>query len=769
MLGWRPWSSRGMTTRRVGAVIAVLLVLGSVLGGYRWWSHRPATLTVTVTGLAEGVPADVLLRGGGVDRHLTGTLTLSVPPGRYVLRGLPVRGTSSDLYPVLGEAVVQAPAGGSPKAEVEYADEVPHTTKVLDPGSFGLVGAATDEPLVFAPGSAPARTLAAGDVLVAGIGPATPEGLMRKVTATGRDDRGRVLVSTAPATIRDAMPRGKIDVKDVALRPYPGPGQQLAKPATMTLASLTDSAVAAQPSASAGGNPFSFDGDPGTFTINAALRKETVAPGAELECQKAVTPSSAPLVETDFGAAAPRLDFALHWDLGGVHGARWTIKTTQKSGIRLEIPHTIDLKKCALKFQDPQIPVPVGEFVLPSGSPFPLVFVMKASGVGLLEASFAKLDLALDVDQEAKLTAGLDWAGSGLPRPIASFDNSFTLRKGPKATIEVAARAGVRLDMDLYGVAGPFLDTTLGLKLSGQGGGNSANKAELKAGIYTSAGLGLDFWGRKDLSVEISDLFHVEKSIWSVLGPTPPAPSPSSAPATATPALDPAAPAPCPSDAVLRAALGKQISRPGPAWTIATSQCWNGWAAVTWGPEATDDVTISVFRRDHEKLTPAVVLVPSPGAEDDPGWLRDCRTLQALNPPAALTDAVGCPKQPAPGDFDSDSALAKIRELGYSADPDSAHGLQGPLRAIRASSTGGDGSVQGVFLFHGNQYVGRDTNPVDGAVAITGQNGRTVTIEYRTYRPDDPRCCPSGGTTTLRASWDGTRIVWTPPPNVPAP
>ncbi|MEU3407549.1 LppP/LprE family lipoprotein [Streptomyces sp. NPDC006670] len=100
--------------------------------------------------------------------------------------------------------------------------------------------------------------------------------------------------------------------------------------------------------------------------------------------------------------------------------------------------------------------------------------------------------------------------------------------------------------------------------------------------------------------------------------------------------------------------------------------------------------------------------------------------------------------------------------------PDSAHGLQGPLRAIRASSTGGDGSVQGVFLFHGNQYVGRDTNPVGGAAAITDQDGRTVTVEYRKYRPGDPRCCPSGGTTTLRASWDGTRIVWTPPPNAPA-
>ncbi|MFG2910106.1 hypothetical protein ACGF13_34250 [Kitasatospora sp. NPDC048286] len=372
---------------------------------------------------------------------------------------------------------------------------------------------------------------------MAGIGPATPEGLMRKVTATRRDDQGQMLVSTVPATIRDAMPRGKIDVKDVALQPYPGPGQA-AKPATVTLASLTDSAVAAQPPAlaPAGGDPLELGADPGTFTINAGLRKETVAPGTELECQKALTPNSAPLVETDFGAAAPRLDFALHWDLGGVHGARWTIKTTQKSRVHLEIPHTIDFKKCALKFQDPQPAIPLGEFAIPSGGPLPLVFILKASGVGILEANFAKTELALDLDQEAQFTAGLDWAGSGLPHPIADFDNSFNLRKGPKATIELAARIGIRLDMDLYGVAGPFLDITTGLKLSGQGGGNSADKAELKGGLYTSTGLGLDLWGRKDLSVEIGDLFHAEKTIWSVSGPTPPAPSPPPTPATATPA-----------------------------------------------------------------------------------------------------------------------------------------------------------------------------------------------------------------------------------------
>ncbi|MFE2722758.1 LppP/LprE family lipoprotein [Kitasatospora sp. NPDC059327] len=773
MSRWIPHLPRGSRGRRTVLALTVVVTVCALLGGYAWWSlERRGTLAVAVADLPQGAAADIAVRGpDGFERHLSASETFAVSPGRYVLDIRPVRGKESDLYPVLSEVAVKVAAGASVSADADYANEVPHTTKVLDATHLDLVSNASDENLIFASDTGQAHALTAGDVLVVGIGPKTPQGLIRKVTAVRQGDHGQLLVATTPATIRDAMPKGKIHAQHVALKPPQGAGQAASSTPAVTNAAFTvPSGTSPGPSAAlaaTGDDPLSIGGDPGNFTLNASLRKETMRPGMEAECQKAASlnPSS-PLEQAAIGGAGPNLDFDIDWDPTGIHNARWALNMTQKSRLLLTVPPSIELMKCNLKFRDPPEPVPLGEFPLWAGG-VPLVFVMKANVVGSLEASFAKLDVAIDARQEAKMTAGLDWSGSGLPRPIASFDNHFTLAKGPKATIEGTAKSGLHLEMDLYGIAGPFLDLTPGIKLATEGGGGQPDKVELKAGLYTSAGLGLAFWGRDDLSLEISDLFHIEEVLWSTPGanPAPPStPAPTAAP-TPTPTADPAAASPCPSDDILRAAIRKQMNPPGAPGTpsLGKPMCWNGWAAVTWGPQTSDFVTISVFKRDHDSLSPAATLVPAMGDDSDPGWLQDCKKLQNLHPPAAVTDFVGCPKQPQAGDFDAQAALQQIKQLGYSANATDMANLRGPLRAVRAGTADGDGSIQGVFFFYGNRYVGRDSEAIGGIVTIKNQDGQKVTLEYRKYRPSDPQCCPSGGTSTFQASWNGNQLIWNPP------
>jgi hypothetical protein len=56
--------------------------------------------------------------------------------------------------------------------------------------------------------------IAAGDVLATAIGPKTPNGLLRRVISLADCVDGRVLLTTEPATLSDALPEGAFDFSD---------------------------------------------------------------------------------------------------------------------------------------------------------------------------------------------------------------------------------------------------------------------------------------------------------------------------------------------------------------------------------------------------------------------------------------------------------------------------------------------------------------------------------------------------------------------------
>ncbi|MEV5508144.1 LppP/LprE family lipoprotein [Streptomyces orinoci] len=135
--------------------------------------------------------------------------------------------------------------------------------------------------------------------------------------------------------------------------------------------------------------------------------------------------------------------------------------------------------------------------------------------------------------------------------------------------------------------------------------------------------------------------------------------------------------------------------------------------------------------------------------------------------PALWNPSLTRPSQPsaANGPFDVDAALLRIQQSGYTTDTDPAQlkALKGPLRAIPSHCTGTtDGHCVMVHFFYGNNYAGYDAQGV-GESSILSQDGTMVTLSYPVFKPTDPMCCASGGTREFRASWDGGKVVFSPP------
>ena len=94
---------------------------------------------------------------------------------------------------------------------------IPDTTKVLSSGSvLATTGdIAGDLAVTTTAGvSSGLRPVSVGDVIAAGLGPATPHGLLRNVTAVRLNADGTATLSTSPATLTDALPAGSIRASD---------------------------------------------------------------------------------------------------------------------------------------------------------------------------------------------------------------------------------------------------------------------------------------------------------------------------------------------------------------------------------------------------------------------------------------------------------------------------------------------------------------------------------------------------------------------------
>ena len=99
---------------------------------------------------------------------------------------------------------------------------------------------------------------------------------------------------------------------------------------------------------------------------------------------------------------------------------------------------------------------------------------------------------------------------------------------------------------------------------------------------------------------------------------------------------------------------------------------------------------------------------------------------------------------------------------GYTPYSDDAAGWdpQAPVNVILATLTASaDGYNNWAFFFVGNTYIGHDTKEPSLGISIVGRTSNTITLGYTIYGPNDPNCCPSGGSRSVRYQWNGSQLI----------
>jgi len=441
------------------ALVALAAVLGVTGCTAREAPPKPTVLRVVVADLPAGTRGKVRVTGEGLDRRVSATTNLrDLAPGRYTLEIEPVRvPDGATRHPVTERVAVRVPRGVTTVATARYGILVPDTTKVLDAGNLGLVSDVAGPVLVFAQDAPLASSFEPGQVLVSGVGPATPEGLLRKVVEVRRG-AGGVEVRTEPATLPDAVPVGELTLREHGF------------------------GDATLPNLRRGASSFG-----------------TVEVGFELDHGGPCGPD----LTGDLGLAwRPSIDLDWNWAkiLGvplKINRARFVVDAAHL--LTLDYAKTVSAS-CSVEMIKPDIPHVVGVYTLPLG-PVPVVLSLTVQAIGKA-ALTGEVSASYALSTGAQLALGVDYR-HGKVKPIVRASTPEA-DADLAASLEASAKIGIRTGLRLYGVTGPYLDLTIGLRAGVDSGGTAAGCL----GFYGDIG-----WELPGLSVEKSDIIAMERQV----------------------------------------------------------------------------------------------------------------------------------------------------------------------------------------------------------------------------------------------------------------
>ncbi len=253
-----------------------------------------------------------------------------------------------------------------------------------------------------------------GDFLAVGVGPATPNGFLGKVTAVHADN-GETVVSTTPAALTDVLPEGDIDQTMTT-------GEQSSN---QTATHVNARAAAAALSPSCGGS--------GTLTL----------PNPKITLSKSVT-------------------FKAHWSLlHGLENANLTGDATAKAsvsaGVSGEVHCSVPSTSIA-EFKGTPVTFQIG--------PVPVVLTPNAR-VTVDAAADASASFTTGMSVQATATAGVKYVKGDGTSPIASFTPSWSYTAPTvSASAGLSANVTPTINVLVYGVAGPELAFKAGLALN---------------------------------------------------------------------------------------------------------------------------------------------------------------------------------------------------------------------------------------------------------------------------------------------------------------
>lgn len=307
------------------------------------------------------------------------------------------------------------------------------------------------------------QTVRVGEVLGLGVGDATPDGLLARVTGVSTSN-GRTIAQTVPATLPEVLPSGALDVQLVDL-------------------------------------PVRASAEPTRQTFGRALSCEG---GAQMQAGGAATVSAD--VTLQAGWSFP---FKMTARFEGAVKAKAELSAAVSGAASCTLGSTAML---------PQ-PIRLGAYTFTIG-PVPVVLVPK---VQLYLSADASVQAAINTNAVATVgaNAGVQYDGRTFS-PIGGLHRSFSFQP-PTLTASGNAQATLTptLDVLVNGIGGPRVDLNAGLKLSAD-----ITKApwwKLTAPIDLGAQLRLDAWKVHLASPRLS-VFSTEPQLAAAQTQAPPAP-----------------------------------------------------------------------------------------------------------------------------------------------------------------------------------------------------------------------------------------------------
>jgi len=444
-----------------------IIVTVAVLAGCACQPQVPEPTTVVrvaVVALPAGVEGQARLTGPSLDVQVEGSREFrDVAPGSYTLLIDPVKVPGDAMsHPMSQRVDVDVSPGSDVTVTAQYGIVVPNTTKILDAADLDLTSPASGPVLVFEAEASPAAGIRPGDVLVAGIGPDTPEGLLRRVVAV-RSTAGGIEVRTAPATLPDALPEGELVLRKRSF------GH--ARVHNLRASSALD----------------------GTVEVSFDLPKM----GTEAECGRSLTGG------LDL-AWSPTVDLDWKWTkrLGipiGIERAKFVIAADYLLGLRYSLAEV----SCSLQQELPERPIVVGTVALPIG-PLVVVLSLTVQFVGSVELT-ERLESNHAFSLSNRASVGMEYR-KGRLTPLVELPAPRVPEVA--GSLEASAGAGLRVALRVYGITGPHLDLTHGFRVKL----TDDNDLVGCRGYYGD--IGWSFGPKDELNFSLADVIAVEHQLF---------------------------------------------------------------------------------------------------------------------------------------------------------------------------------------------------------------------------------------------------------------
>ncbi len=367
---------------------------------------------------------------------------------------------------------------------------IPETTEVLTEESTQHLASISPDGtiLTFDQMTSQLSDLTAGDVIVGNVSEAAPDGFLRKVTAVSSTN-GQVIVTTAPATLEDAIQQGSIQLS-----------KQLTPADVESMTLVEGVTLQARPSATDLNDTFTFelnnvviyDEDEDFNTTNDQIKAN-----GHLEL--------APEVDFDIAIRNHKLE-----ELNFIFRA--------EEMIALEVGAEV-----SNSFLDKTIEIAnlhIADIIVFVG-PVPVVIIVEMP-IHLQIQGEAKAGVWAKVTQTANLTAGLQYEDRTW-YPVSNLINDFSFDP-PTGQIGAELKASIDppLGLLLYGVAGPFASANPYAKLVGEISGLSADwKLELHGGIEAKVGVQAEILGQS-LGNHTEEVLKWDVLLWALSSNNPP-------------------------------------------------------------------------------------------------------------------------------------------------------------------------------------------------------------------------------------------------------